>query len=72
MALPEEKRSELRDKARARYRGSAGDRQRALQYLKCLNCNLIKNPGSALERHGIVFENGEYVLGGLNPPFCQN
>ncbi len=62
MALSEEKRSELREKARARYRGSAGERQRALQYLKCLNCNLIKTPGGALERHGIVFANGEYVL----------
>ena len=62
MALSEEKRSELREKARTRYRGSAGERQRALQYLKCLQCNLIKNPGRALERHGIVYENGGYVL----------
>lgn len=62
MALTEEKRSELREKARIRYRGSAGERQRALQYFKCLQCNLIKNPGNALQRHGIVYENGEYVL----------
>ncbi len=62
MALPEGERMGLREKARARYRGSAGERQRVLQYLKCLKCNRIKDPGDALERHGIEFVNVEYTV----------
>ena len=61
MELPEEKRAELRQKATDRYYLRTGDRQRALQYLKCLRCSLIKNTrASTLERHGIEFVDGEY------------
>ena len=61
MDLPEEKKAVLRQKAKERYHGSSGERQRALQYLKCLRCSLIKNSrASTLERHGIEFVDGEY------------
>ena len=61
MALPEEKRAGLRQKAKDRYHGPNGDRQRAVQYLKCLQCSLIKNCRAAtLERHGIEVIDGEY------------
>ena len=60
MSLPEEKRDILRQKARARYHGYSGERQRAGQYLKCLRCHLIKNSRpSTLERHGIEYSDGE-------------
>ena len=61
MNLPEEKRAKLGLKAKERYRGPTGERQRALQYLKCLRCPLIKNSRpSTLERHGIEFVDGKY------------
>lgn len=61
MNLSEEQRATLRRKAKERYDGPSGERQRALQYLKCLNCSLIKNcRPSTLERHNIEFMDGMY------------
>ena len=61
MNMSEEKREKPKEKARKRYHGPAGERQRAVQYLKCLRCSLIQNfRPSTLERHGIEFADGEY------------
>ena len=61
MKLPEAKRAMLRQKAKERYNGPSGERQRALQYLKCLNWSLIKNSRlDTLERHGIELVDGVY------------
>ncbi len=61
MSLPEEKREPLGLKAKARYHGPNGDRQRAVQYLKCLRCSLIQDyRAGTLERHGIEYADGGY------------
>ena len=52
MNMSEEKKTELRAKAKHRYHNMSGNRQRALQYLKALQVGLIqKFRESTLEKH---------------------
>ena len=49
----------MKAKARERYK-TCGQKQRRSQYLKALRVGLTQKPGRALERHGIIYVDGEY------------
>ena len=48
----------MKAKARDRYR-TCGQKQRRSQYLKASRVGLTQKPGRALERHGIIYVDGE-------------
>ena len=60
--LREARREVAKARAHERYHARTGEHQRRNQYRKAFRCGLVRPPGAALARHGIVFVNGEYVL----------